>query len=106
MNKSSLALSNLVQNAIKFTKADGNVWIRGRNVTGRVLIEVEDECGGLPPGKVEELFLPFSQKGTDRTGVGLGLSISKHAISLNDGQVSARDLPRKGCIFTIDLPRA
>lgn len=98
------AISNLVQNAIKFTKPHGNVWIRARAAGDRVLIEVEDECGGLPPGKIEELFRPFTQKGDDRTGVGLGLSISRRGISLNDGQVSARDLPGKGCIFTIDLP--
>ena len=100
------ALSNLVQNAIKFTAINGNVWIRGTAVSDRVLIEIEDQCGGLPAGKIEELFRPFTQKGTDRTGLGLGLSISRRAIALNEGQVSARDLPGKGCIFTIDLPRA
>ncbi len=98
------ALSNLVQNAIKFTKPHGNVWIR-THVTGtRVRIQVEDECGGLPPGKVEELFQPFTQKGDDRSGFGLGLSISRRAIALNHGEVTACDLPGKGCVFTIELP--
>jgi len=99
-------ISNLVQNAVKFTRLYGKVWIRGRCVEGRVLLEIEDECGGLPPGNIEELFRPFSQRGTDRTGVWLGLSIARHTLSLNDGQVSARDIPGKGCVFTIDLPRA
>ncbi len=100
------AISNLVQNAVKFTRLNGNVWIRGRCVEGRVWLEIEDECGGLPPGNIEELFRPFSQRGTDRTGVGLGLSITRRALSLNDGQVSVRDIPGKGCVFTIDLPRS
>ncbi len=100
------ALSNLVQNAIKFTKPNGNVWIRGKAALDRILIEVEDECGGLPPGKIEELFRPYTQKGEDRTGLGLGLSISRRAVSLNDGQISAQDIPAQGCIFTIDLPRS
>ncbi len=100
------AISNLVQNAVKFTRLNGNVWIRGTCVEGRVLLEIEDECGGFPPGSIEELFRPFSQTGTDRTGVGLGLLITRRALSLNDGQVSARDIPGKGCVFTIDLPRA
>jgi len=100
------ALSNLVQNAIKFTHKGGHIWIRGKALEGRVLIEVEDECGGLPPGKIESLFQPFAQKGEDRTGLGLGLSICRRAISLHHGEVTARSLPSKGCIFTIDLPQA
>ncbi len=100
------AISNLVQNAIKFTKAEGNVWVRGRAVGERALIEVEDQCGGLPIGKIEDLFKPFTQKSSDKSGMGLGLSISQRAIALNDGDLSATDLPGAGCIFTIDLPRA
>jgi len=80
--------------------------VRAKAVDDRILIEVEDECGGLPEGKIEELFQPFSQKSADRSGVGLGLSISKRAIALNKGSLSATDLPGKGCIFTINLPRA
>ncbi len=100
------AISNLVQNAIKFTRQDGHVWVRGCESGSRIVITVEDECGGLPPGKVEELFKPFSQKGEDRSGVGLGLPISRRAIALNDGEISARDIPGKGCVFTIQLPKA
>lgn len=100
------AISNLVQNAIKFTKVEGNVWIRGNAQGRRVLIEVEDECGGLPHGKIEALFEPYTQKGLDKSGVGLGLSIARRAILLNDGVVSARDIPGEGCVFTIDLPLA
>lgn len=100
------ALSNLVQNAIKFTKLGGIIWIRGKALDGRVLLEIEDQCGGLPPGKVEELFAPFSQLGTDKSGLGLGLTISRRAVSLNKGILSVRDLPSQGCMFSIDLPLA
>lgn len=100
------ALSNLVQNAIKFTKQGGIVWIRGKAVGGRVLLEIEDQCGGLPPGEVEELFKAFSQMGTDRSGLGIGLTISRRAISLNNGILSVRDIPHQGCVFSIDLPKA
>lgn len=99
------AISNLVQNAIKFTRPNGQVWIRGIPAGERALIEVEDQCGGLPAGKIEELFRPFTQKGSNRTGVGLGLAISRDAIALCQGQITARDIPGKGCVFTIDLPR-
>lgn len=100
------ALSNLVQNAIKFTKPGGIVWIRSKAIGARVLLEVEDQCGGLPPGQAEELFQPFFQKGTDTSGLGLGLTISRRAVSLNNGIISVRDLPHQGCVFSIDLPLA
>jgi signal transduction histidine kinase len=70
-----------------------------------VLVEVEDECGGLPPGKAAELFRPFQQAGSDRTGLGLGLSITRKSIEANGGLVRVRDIPGTGCVFTIDLPR-
>lgn len=98
------ALSNLVQNAIKFTKPGGIIWISGKAIGGRVLLEVEDQCGGLPPGKTEEVFQPFSQIGTDKSGLGLGLTISRRAVELNNGTLSVRDVPHQGCVFSIDLP--
>jgi signal transduction histidine kinase len=100
------AIANILQNAFKFTPRKGRVLLRTLASTDRILIEVEDECGGLPPGKAEELFLPFSQRSTDRSGLGLGLAISRRAVEQSGGAISVRDLPGKGCIFTIDLPRS
>lgn len=99
------ALTNLLQNAFKFTKPRTKVTLTARATTDRVFFEVEDECGGLPVGKVEELFQPFSQRGSDRSGLGLGLSICVKAAEANGGQMRVRDLPGKGCVFTLDLPR-
>ena len=71
----------------------------------RVLIEVEDECGGLVGGNVNELFRPFEQRSADRTGLGLGLAFGRWGAEANNGRLYARNLPDKGCVFTIDLPR-
>ena len=71
----------------------------------RVRIEVEDRCGGLPAGDTEALFRPFEQRGGNRTGLGLGLSISRRSVEADGGVLSVRDLPGIGCVFTIDLPR-
>jgi signal transduction histidine kinase len=98
------ALTNLLQNAFKFTRRNGIVTLNTRSRADRVLYEVEDQCGGLPPGKVEDLFRPFEQRGHDRTGVGLGLAISLRAAKANGGELRARDLPGVGCTFTLDLP--
>jgi signal transduction histidine kinase len=99
------ALSNLVNNAVKFTPRNGSVKVSARISGERVLIEVEDECGGLPDGKIEELFKPYVQKGSDKSGMGLGLPLSLRAVESNRGTLTARNKPGKGCVFTIDLPR-
>lgn len=99
------AVANLVQNAFKFTPKDGKVLLTTSTTSERVLIEVEDECGGLPPGRAEELFHPFSQRGGDRSGLGLGLSICLKTVEAIDGELRVRNIPGKGCVFTIDLPK-
>ena len=96
---------NLLQNAFKFTRPGSTVTLRTSATPHRVLIEVEDACGGLPDGNVNTLFQPFAQRGEDRTGLGLGLTISRWGAEANNGRVFARNLPGHGCIFIIDLPR-
>ncbi|HEU4404470.1 MAG TPA: HAMP domain-containing sensor histidine kinase [Polyangiaceae bacterium] len=99
-------VGNLLQNAFKYTRPRTRVRLSVRASGERVLIDVEDECGGLPPGKQDELFAPFSQGSADRTGLGLGLAISLRAVRTLGGELSVRDLPGKGCVFTVDLPRS
>jgi signal transduction histidine kinase len=98
------ALSNVIQNALKFTHTGGEIKIRGNPVGENIVIEVEDECGGLNDAKAD-LFKPFVQKNDDRGGMGLGLTITKQAVTLNKGTIEVRDLPGKGCIFALTLPR-
>ena len=100
------AVSNLVQNALKFTRTGGTVVLRGRRESSVVVIEVEDECGGLPPVKAEELFRPYVQRGSDRRGLGLGLAITREAIDAHGGELTVTNLPGKGCIFAVRLQAA
>jgi signal transduction histidine kinase len=100
------AVSNLLQNAFKFTRPHSHVSLKAYGTGERVLIEVEDECGGLAQGKAEAMFLSFEQHHADRSGLGLGLSISRRAVEATGGKLSVRDMPGTGCVFTIDLPRA
>jgi signal transduction histidine kinase len=99
------AIGNLLQNAFKFTKHHTEVRLSANVIGDRVLIDVEDRCGGLPAGAAETMFLPFTQNGEDRSGVGLGLDISRRGVEANGGVLSVRDIPGIGCIFTIDMPR-
>jgi signal transduction histidine kinase len=98
-------VGNLLQNAFKFTKTSGQVSLRAHATANRVLIDIEDQCGGLPPGKAEDLFRPFEQRGTDRTGLGLGLAICHRGALANDGEIHVSNHPGVGCVFTVDLPR-
>ena len=99
------AVGNLLQNAFKFTRPGSQVSLTAYAAGDRVMIEVEDHCGGLPAGFAGRMFEPFSQGSEDRSGLGLGLSIAQHSVEASDGTLSVRDLPGQGCVFTIDLPR-
>ena len=99
------AVGNLLQNAFKFTHPLSDVLLKIYASGDRVLIEVEDRCGGLPTGDHERMFLPYTQSGKDKSGLGLGLSISRRSVEANSGTLNVRDLPACGCVFTIDLPR-
>ena len=57
------ALGNLLQNAFKFTRRHTQVTLKAFAAGDRVLIEVADNCGGLPAGDAEEMFRPFTQMG-------------------------------------------
>jgi signal transduction histidine kinase len=68
--------------------------------------EIEDQCGGLPPGKAETLFNPFEQRSADRSGLGLGLAICMRGTLAVGGTLRVRDLPGRGCVFMVELPLA
>ncbi len=101
----SAAIGNLLQNAFKFSRPSTRVSLRTLVTADRVVIEIEDACGGLPPGKSEDLFRSFEQRGEERTGLGLGLAISRKGVEAMGGVLLVRNLPGEGCVFSIDLPR-
>jgi signal transduction histidine kinase len=100
-------VGNLLQNAFKFTRSHSTVTLRVRRSADRVLIEVHDECGGLPGESAEkELVASFEQRGADRSGLGIGLTFSRWGAEANGGRLYASNIPGKGCVFTVDLPRS
>ncbi|WP_407353196.1 sensor histidine kinase [Luteimonas sp. R10] len=99
------AVGNLLQNAFKFTRPRSEVILNAYALADRILIDVQDHCGGLPPGLAEDMFKSFTQGAEDRSGLGLGLSISRRSVEANNGVLSVRDVAGSGCVFTIDLPR-
>ena len=99
------AVGNLLQNAFKFTRPNTEVTLNAYAMADRILIDVKDNCGGLPAGNAERMFEPFTQRNEDKSGIGLGLSIARRGVEANGGTLSVRDVPGTGCIFTIDLGR-
>lgn len=100
----SSATTNMLHNAMKFTAKGGHVSLKTRVSQGRVLIDVQDECNGLPDSIVAGLFMPFQPGTEENSGLGLGLSISARAVDSMHGKLIAQNLDN-GCVFTIDLPR-
>ena len=99
------AVSNLVQNAIKYSCNGGIIRIKAHGAGEQIIIEVEDQCGGLGVASPSELFKPFEQQHKNREGLGLGLAIAHRAIALNGGTIDVKNLPGHGCIFRINLPK-
>jgi signal transduction histidine kinase len=93
-----------LKNALKFTRPQTTVTLRVDASTERVLLEIQDECGSLLDGDVDELFRPFEQRGANR-GLGLGLAFSQWGVEANNGRIYATNIPGVGCVFTIDLLR-
>ncbi len=99
------ALANLIQNAIKYSKEHGHVFISSQTSGNNLIIEVEDECGGMNDAILQNVLKPFVSGGFDQSGMGLGLTIVQRSVSLLRGTVSVSNSPGIGCAFRIELPR-
>lgn len=100
------AVMNLLTNAFKYTRTGGQVVLRALHDNGRVHLEVEDECGGIPDGTDDPFKAFTTRRQKDRTGLGLGLSIARKAVRMHGGDIYFRNLAGKGCVFVIDVPLA
>ena len=99
------ALSNLVDNAIKFSSSAGVVRISARRSGSNVEIAVEDEGAGIPPGSAGALFHRYSPGTVRSDSTGLGLFIVKTIIEAHGGTVSAENREgRSGARFSVRLP--
>jgi signal transduction histidine kinase len=99
------ALANLLQNALKFTHPHSEVSLSAYEAGDQILIDVADHCGGLRTGDSETMFSPFSQRGIDKSGLGLGLSIARQSVAAANGTITVKNHPGVGCVFTIVLPK-
>jgi len=103
------ALSNILQNAAKFTPQGGRVFVQIRKEGQEAVVVVRDTGAGIAPDVLADLFQPFMQadRSLDRSagGLGLGLSLVRGLVDLHGGNIHASSGgPGQGAAFTIRLP--
>lgn len=99
-------LVNLVDNAIKYTPAGGQVWVRVSSEADNAILAVEDTGIGIKPDHQDKVFERFYRVSPDRgeSGAGLGLAIVKSIVHAHGGNVVLRSKPGLGSSFRIELP--
>jgi two-component system, OmpR family, phosphate regulon sensor histidine kinase PhoR len=103
-------LVNLIDNGVKYTRADGHVWVEAREVGDAVRIEIRDDGPGISDKHRERVFERFYRADPSRAreagGTGLGLSIVKHLVESMGGEVGVEPNTPRGSIFWLQLPSA
>jgi len=101
------ALSNLIENAIRYTDNNGVVRIELSGSGDQIMIAVKDSGRGIPEAEQERIFEKFYRGDSARSegGMGLGLAITKRIIDAHNGQITLESRPALGCCFKITLAR-
>ena len=99
-------LQNLVENALKYGKPDGHVWISVARQAEEVQLTVRDDGIGIPPEEQEKVWDRFYQVDTSRhsSGAGLGLSMVRQIAKIHGGYMTLESIPEVGSSFTLHLP--
>jgi len=107
-NKITVAISNLIRNAITFTNEGGQVQVSVASVTGHVEVSVKDNGIGIPANAIPHIFDRFFQVESHltrrHTGMGLGLSVAKSMIEMHGGRIWVESIEGQGSTFTFLLP--
>jgi two-component system phosphate regulon sensor histidine kinase PhoR len=108
-DKIDSVLTNLVNNAIKYSPNGGEIRVRAVREDNTILISVQDQGIGIPKDKLTKIFEKFERIDTKETraagGTGLGLYLVKHLVELHEGQIWAEsEGPGKGSTFYVRLP--
>jgi CheY-like chemotaxis protein len=108
-NRLTQVLTNLLNNAAKYTPHDGRIELTAQSTDGEVVISVADSGIGIPPDNLDRVFDMFTQLHSSRefghTGMGIGLTLVKRLVEMHGGNVQAQSRgPNLGTTFVIRLP--
>jgi heavy metal sensor kinase len=98
---------NLLDNAIKYTPAGGDVWLQARRDNGRGVVQIRDTGPGIPEAALPRVFDRFYRVDPTRSGdggTGLGLAIVKQICAAHGGTVAIENDPAGGCRVSVSLP--
>ncbi len=102
------AISNLIENGIRYNRSGGSVAVSARLESNRIAIQVKDTGIGIPPNELPHVFERFYRGDRSRSrhqgSSGLGLSITAHIVQLHEGHIQVESTPGIGSTFTIWLP--
>lgn len=101
-------LQNLIENAIKYGKPDGQIWITLEQRDNEVLLHVRDDGIGIAKGQQDKIWKRFYQVDAARTGksgAGLGLSMVQKIAEIHGGYMRVESVPKEGSTFTLHLPK-
>ncbi len=103
----SVAVSNLVENAVRHAGAEGRVTLSVHRSGSELRLHVDDTGPGVPPAEREVIFLPHRQgQGAQGGAAGLGLAIARRIVEQHGGRLVAAEGPEGGARFTLSLPAA
>lgn len=99
---------NLCDNAIKYNKKGGNIFVHIKKEFGKAVITVEDTGIGIARQHIDRIFERFYRVDKSHSrkikGTGLGLSIVKHGVKYHNGTIQCESVIKKGTVFTVTLP--
>ncbi|MFO3796425.1 MAG: sensor histidine kinase [Anaerolineales bacterium] len=104
-----IILRNLLDNATKYTQEGGKIRLQARSEAGNVLVTVQDNGPGISEEALPHIFERFYRGDKSRSrsaqgGSGLGLSLVKELVQLNNGQIEVKSAPGQGSTFTLRFP--
>jgi signal transduction histidine kinase len=107
-NRTEQILRNLIENALKFSPPDSQVFLTGKVEDGVIRISVADQGVGISKEEIPRIFERFHQAGEVMTreaeGAGLGLYITKRLVEAMEGEISVESNPGEGTTFRVTLP--
>jgi len=107
-DKVAQILSNLLNNAVKYSPQGGRITLSAREEEGGIRFSVSDEGVGITPEHQEKLFTKFERLDRGQIeripGTGLGLFLTRHLVELHGGSITCESEPGRGSTFTVLLP--